>query len=237
MYTLKITDNNTVVTSVKEKIVERSNYVDNIQIIVAKLYKEQIDMSEATVYMEYTLPISKKIKITQLIPNNLEFKDDYIQYIVPAEANLTAEAGDIEVSFTFLKLISNEDDSVNPYVRKTQSGIIHISPLAAVAKFDPSEMLDDIDQRLLQWIALQQDMKALSESTYNEMVTDIHINDDKKLILTKRDGQDTGNGVEIENLSKHIVDSVSGEDPDGVPDGVINLDQIPGMQSLDKLLK
>lgn len=237
MYTLKITDNNTVVTSVKEKIVERSNYVDNIQIIVAKLYKEQIDMSEATVYMEYTLPISKKIKITQLIPNNLEFKDDYIQYIVPAEANLTAEAGDIEVSFTFLKLISNEDDSVTPYVRKTQSGIIHISPLAAFAKFDPSEMLDDIDQRLLQWIALQQDMKALSESTYNEMVTDIHINDDKKLILTKRDGQDTGNGVEIENLSKHIVDSVSGEDPDGVPDGVINLDQIPGMQSLDKLLK
>ena len=201
MYTLKITDNNTVVTSVKEKIVERSNYVDNIQIIVAKLYKEQIDMSEATVYMEYTLPISKKIKITQLIPNNLEFKDDYIQYIVPAEANLTAEAGDIEVSFTFLKLISNEDDSVTPYVRKTQSGIIHISPLAAFAKFDPSEMLDDIDQRLLQWIALQQDMKALSESTYNEMVTDIHINDDKKLILTKRDGQDTGNGVEIENLS------------------------------------
>nr|DAH20493.1 MAG TPA: hypothetical protein [Caudoviricetes sp.] len=237
MYTLKITDNNTVVTSVKEKIVERSNYVDNIQIIVAKLYKEQIDMSEATVYMEYTLPISKKIKITQLIPNNLEFKDDYIQYIVPAEANLTAEAGDIEVSFTFLKLISNEDDSVTPYVRKTQSGIIHISPLAAFAKFDPSEMLDDIDQRLLQWIALQQDMKALSESTYNEMVTDIHINDDKKLILTKRDGQDTGNGVEIENLSKHIVNSVSGEDPDGVPDGVINLDQIPGMQSLDKLLK
>lgn len=237
MYTLKITDNNTVVTSVKEKIVERSNYVDNIQIIVAKLYKEQIDMSKATVYMEYTLPISKKIKITQLIPNNLEFKDDYIQYIVPAEANLTAEAGDIEVSFTFLKLISNEDDSVTPYVRKTQSGIIHISPLAAFAKFDPSEMLDDIDQRLLQWIALQQDMKALSESTYNEMVTDIHINDDKKLILTKRDGQDTGNGVEIENLSKHIVNSVSGEDPDGVPDGVINLDQIPGMQSLDKLLK
>lgn len=237
MYTLKITDNNTVVTSVKEKIVERSNYVDNIQIIVAKLYKEQIDMSEATVYMEYTLPISKKIKITQLIPNNLEFKDDYIQYIVPAESNLTAEAGDIEVSFTFLKLISNEDDSVTPYVRKTQSGIIHISPLAAFAKFDPSEMLDDIDQRLLQWIALQQDMKALSESTYNEMVTDIHINDDKKLILTKRDGQDTGNGVEIENLSKHIVDSVSGEDPDGVPDGVINLDQIPGMQNLDKLLK
>ena len=30
MYTLKITDENTVVTTVKESIVERSNYVDKI---------------------------------------------------------------------------------------------------------------------------------------------------------------------------------------------------------------
>ena len=61
MYTLKITDENTVTSTVEEKIIERSNYVDKIQIIVAKLYKEQIDLSDATVYMKYTLPISKKM--------------------------------------------------------------------------------------------------------------------------------------------------------------------------------
>ena len=44
MYTLKITDENTVVTTVKESIVERSNYVDKIQIVTSKMYREQIDM-------------------------------------------------------------------------------------------------------------------------------------------------------------------------------------------------
>lgn len=40
MYTLKITDENTVVTTVKESIVERSNYVDKIQIVTSKMYRE-----------------------------------------------------------------------------------------------------------------------------------------------------------------------------------------------------
>ena len=130
MYTLKITDENTVVTTVKERLVERSNDVDNIQIITAKLYKEQLDMSDTSLYMKYKLPVTDKIKITQLIPNNLNYETNYIQYLIPADVNLLAEAGDIEVSFTFLKLVSNDDDSVTSYVRKTTSGVIHVSPLA-----------------------------------------------------------------------------------------------------------
>ena len=239
MYTLKITDENTVVTTVKEKIIERSNYVDKIQIVVAKLYREQIDMSNCTVYMRYVLPVTGKIKITQLTPNDLAYENDYIQYLIPAEAYLTAEAGDIEVSFTFLKLISNEDDSTTSYVRKTQSGVIHISPLAAFAKYEPNEMLDEIDQRLLELIALQKDMMSMAEDAYNGMVQDVHINDDKKIILTDRDGNDTGEGIEIEDLSAIVAEDLTGKDPDGVQDGVVNLDQVPNMQmiNLDNLLK
>lgn len=239
MYTLKITDENTVVTTVKEKIIERSNYVDQIQIVVAKLYREQIDMSDCTVYMRYVLPVTGKIKMTQLIPNDLAYENDYIQYLIPAEAYLTAEAGDIEVSFTFLKLVSNEDDSTTSYIRKTQSGVIHISPLAAFAKYEPDEMFDEIDQRLLQLIALQEDMMALSEATYNGMVQDVHINDDKKIILTDRDGNDTGEGIEVKDLSALVAEDLTGKDPDGVQDGVVNLDQVPDLQmiNLDSLLK
>lgn len=237
MYTLKITDENTVVTTVKEKLIEKSNFVDKIQIVVARLYREQIDMSDTEVYMKYVLPISKKIKMTKLTPNDLSYENDYIQYLIPAETYLTAETGDIEVSFTFLKLESNEDDSIVSYVRKTQSGVIHISPLATFDGYEPDEMLSEVDQRLLTIIALEENLKSINEATYNGMVSDIHINDNKKLILTNRDGEDTGNGVEIQNLSKDIVKEATGEDPDGVPDGVINLDQVPGMQNIDKLLK
>ena len=81
MYTLKITDENTVVTTVKESIVERSNYVDKIQIVTNKMYREQIDMSDTTVYRKYKLPVSDKIKMTQLIINNLLLKPGISKYL------------------------------------------------------------------------------------------------------------------------------------------------------------
>ena len=88
MYTLKITDENTVTTTVKETLMERSNYVDKIQIVTSKMYREQIDMSDATVYMKYKLPVSNKIKLTQLTVNNLEYETNYIQYLIPVDAAL-----------------------------------------------------------------------------------------------------------------------------------------------------
>ena len=72
------------------------------------------------------------------------------------------------------------------------------------------------------------------------MVQDIHINtDDRKVILTNRDGNDTGEGIEVTDLSTLIAEDLTGKDPDGTQDGVVNLDQVPSMQmvNLDKLLK
>lgn len=124
-------------------------------------------MTDATVWMKYKMPVTDKIKMTQLVINDAAYETDYIQYLIPADAYLTAEAGDIEVSFTFVKLVQNDDESTTSYVRKTTSGIIHISPLASFDKYEPSEMLDEIDQRLLEMIALQKNMKELNESIYN----------------------------------------------------------------------
>lgn len=166
MYTLKITDENTVVTTVKESIVERSNYVDKIQIVTSKMYREQIDMSDTTVYMKYKLPVSDKIKMTQLIINNLEYEQNYIQYLIPVDAALTAEAGDIEVSFTFLKLVANEDGTYTSYIRKTTSGVIHITPLVQFDKYEPSELFTEIDQRLLAMEGMIKDLNAQNKATY-----------------------------------------------------------------------
>lgn len=239
MYTLKITDENTVVTTVKERLVERSNDVDKIQIITAKLYKEQLDMSDTSLYMKYKLPVTDKIKITQLTPNNLNYETNYIQYLIPADVNLLAEAGDIEVSFTFLKLVSNDDDSVTSYIRKTTSGVIHVSPLAAFDKYEPSEMFAETDQRLLALIAAAKDLNAQSKVIYENMVKDISLNtEDKKITLTDRNGDDTGEGIATKDLTALIAEDLTGVDPDGVQDGVVHLDQAKDMKviNLDKLL-
>lgn len=236
MYTLKITDENTVITTVKESIVERSNAVDKIQIITNKMYRNQIDMTDVTVYMKYTLPVTKTIKMTKLIAHDINYETNYIQYIIPADARITAEPGDIEVTFTFYKLVKNLDDSTTSYVRKTQSGIISITPLVPFDKYVPDEMLDDLDKRILKLDARQKDIEALNEAIYNGLVKELDIRYDtenNKITLTNREG-DTGNGISISDLSPAIAEGLSGKDPDGTQDGVVNLDDVV---QLDKLLK
>lgn len=238
MYTLKITDENTVTTTVKETLMERSNYVDKIQIVTSKMYREQIDMSDATVYMKYKLPVSNKIKLTQLTVNNLEYETNYIQYLIPVDAALTAEAGDIEVSFTFLKLIANEDSTYTSYVRKTTSGVIHITPLVQFDKYEPSEMFTEVDQRLLVLEGLIKDLDAQNKAAYEGMVKDIRLDTDKKKItLTNRNNEDTGEGIVVKNLSNMIAEDLTGKDPDEVQDGVVHLDQVSDLVDLDELLK
>lgn len=234
MYTLKISDDNTVTTTIKETLIERSNYVDRIQIVTNKLYREQIDMSDTTVYMKYKLPVSNKIKMTQLTVNDLEYKTNYIQYLIPVDAGLTAEAGDIEVSFTFLKLVANDDGTYTSYIRKTTSGVIHITPLTQFDKYEPSEMFTEIDQRLLAIEGYIKDLDALNKATYENAVKDIRLDTEKrKVTLTNNDGEDTGKGIAMTDLSKMVSEDLTGKDPDGVQDGVVHLDQVI---DLDKLL-
>lgn len=234
MYTLKISDDNTVTTTVKETLIERSNYVDRIQIVTNKLYREQIDMSDTTVYMKYKLPVSNKIKMTQLTINDLEYETNYIQYLIPVDAGLTAEAGDIEVSFTFLKLVANDDGTYTSYIRKTTSGVIHITPLTQFDKYEPSEMFTEIDQRLLAIERYIKDLDALNKATYENAVKDIRLDTEKrKVTLTNNDGEDTGKGIAMTDLSKMVSEDLTGKDPDGVQDGVVHLDQVI---DLDKLL-
>lgn len=234
MYTLKISDDNTVTTTVKETLIERSNYVDRIQIVTNKLYREQIDMSDTTVYMKYKLPVSNKIKMTQLTVNDLEYETNYIQYLIPVDAGLTAEAGDIEVSFTFLKLVANDDGTYTSYIRKTTSGVIHITPLTQFDKYEPSEMFTEIDQRLLAIEGYIKDLDALNKATYENAVKDIRLDTEKrKVTLTNNDGEDTGKGIAMTDLSRMVSEDLTGKDPDGVQDGVVHLDQVI---DLDKLL-
>lgn len=237
MYTLRITDDNNVITTVKESLMEKSNCVNSIQIIINKLYKEQIDMTDTTAYMKYVLPVTKKIKMTQLIADTTT-DESHILYTIPVTANISAEPGDIEVSFTFLKLVHDEEsDTTTSYVRKTESGLIHIIKLAQFDSYEPSEMLTELDQRILALMATAEDIKKLGQATYDNMPIDMKLDSEaKKLTLVNANGN-TGDGVGIADLSDSIAKELTGTDPDGTQDGVTHIDKVTGVQSLDELLK
>lgn len=237
MYTLRITDDNNVITTVKENLMEKSNCVNSIQIIINKLYKEQIDMTDTTAYMKYVLPVTKKIKMTQLIADTTT-DESHILYTIPVTANISAEPGDIEVSFTFLKLVhDDESDTTTSYVRKTESGLIHITKLAQFDSYEPSEMLTELDQRILALMATAEDIKKLGQATYDNMPIDMKLDSEaKKLTLVNANGN-TGDGVGIADLSDSIAKELTGTDPDGTQDGITHIDKVTGVQSLDELLK
>lgn len=237
MYTLRITDDNNVITTVKESLMEKSNCVNSIQIIINKLYKEQIDMTDTTTYMKYVLPVTKKIKMTQLIADTTT-DESHILYTIPVTANISAEPGDIEVSFTFLKLVHDEEsDTTTSYVRKTESGLIHITKLAQFDSYEPSEMLTELDQRILALMATAEDIKKLGQATYDNMPIDMKLDSEaKKLTLVNANGN-TGDGVGIADLSDSIAKELTGTDPDGTQDGITHIDKVTGVQSLDELLK
>lgn len=237
MYTLRITDDNNVITTVKESLMEKSNCVNSIQIIINKLYKEQIDMTDTTAYMKYVLPVTKKIKMTQLIADTTT-DESHILYTIPVTANISAEPGDIEVSFTFLKLVHDEEsDTTTSYVRKTESGLIHITKLAQFDSYEPSEMLTELDQRILALMTTAEDIKKLGQATYDNMPIDMKLDSEaKKLTLVNANGN-TGEGIGIADLSDSIAKELTGTDPDGTQDGVTHIDKVTGVQSLDELLK
>lgn len=237
MYTLRITDDNNVITTVKESLMEKSNCVNSIQIIINKFYKEQIDMTDTTAYMKYVLPVTKKIKMTKLIADTTT-DESHILYTIPVTANISAEPGDIEVSFTFLKLVHDEEsDTTTSYVRKTESGLIHITKLAQFDSYEPSEMLTELDQRILALMATAEDIKKLGQATYDNMPIDMKLDSEaKKLTLVNANGN-TGDGVGIADLSDSIAKELTGTDPDGTQDGITHIDKVTGVQSLDELLK
>lgn len=237
MYTLRITDDNNVITTVKESLMEKSNCVNSIQIIINKLYKEQIDMTDTTAYMKYVFPVTKKIKMTQLIADTTT-DESHILYTIPVTANISAEPGDIGVSFTFLKLVHDEEsDTTTSYVRKTESGLIHITKLAQFDSYEPSEMLTELDQRILALMATAEDIKKLGQATYDNMPIDMKLDSEaKKLTLVNANGN-TGEGIGIADLSDSIAKELTGTDPDGTQDGVTHIDKVTGVQSLDELLK
>ena len=237
MYTLRITDDNNVITTVKESLMEKSNCVNSIQIIINKLYKEQINMTDTTAYMKYVLPVTKKIKMAQLIADTTT-DESHILYTIPVTANISAEPGDIEVSFTFLKLVRDEEsDTTTSYVRKTESGLIHITKLAQFDSYEPSEMLTELDQRILALMATAEDIKKLGQATYDNMPIDMKLDSEaKKLTLVNANGN-TGDGVGIADLSDSIAKELTGTDPDGTQDGITHIDKVTGVQSLDELLK
>ena len=129
MYTLLVSEDGSVTTTKYETIMQRSANFNSIQVLINKLYKG-IDIADASIYMKYVLPVSKKIKLMHLDLVSDNYLEDYLQFVIPGNTLLTAEPGTVKVTFTITKMNTDENGQTIVGIDTTGEGSIKITAVA-----------------------------------------------------------------------------------------------------------
>ena len=205
MYTILVNDDNTLTTSVRERIMQRSKLVDSLHFLVEPTYKE-LNIADFTVTLEYVLPISKKYKVETLIKSDELYKER-LEYKLPFDTNLTREYGDIEIQLTFTKVDLDEEGKDIQYVRKTSTTSITIVPISAWSDVIPDEALTDLDQKILKTDAQIKELREMQEDILVEKADNLVLDEENKELYLTAEGNQIGNKVKLSDLGNEIVQS------------------------------
>lgn len=204
MYTILVTSNNELVTSVKERIMQRSKLVDNLHFLVEQDYKGYA-MADFTVTLEYILPVSREYKTETLVLSEELYKDR-LEYKLPFDTNLTKEAGKVELQLTFTYIDMDESGNGIQRVRKTSSTTIEIIPISAWSDIIPDSALSALDQRLIKQDA---QIKALAElaieSAQNNGADNLIYNNEDETLQLSSNGIAIGDKVSMKDMFKDGV--------------------------------
>ena len=208
MYTILVNDDNTLTTSIRERIMQRSKLVDSLHFLVSPTYKG-LDMTDFTVTMEYILPVSKEYVSEVLVKSEESYKE-MLEYKLPFDTDLTKEAGEIEVKLTFSKVDLDEDGNDVQYVRKISATSITIVPIESWCDIIPDKALDAIDQRIIKTDAQIKALIEANEITRIEKADNLVLDSENKELYLTAEGNQIGDKVKLSDLGDEIVQS-SGE--------------------------
>lgn len=195
MYTLLLNDTNELITTVKERIMQRSKFVDNLHFLVEPDYKG-LDMSAFTATMEYILPVSREYKTEALVQSESLYKG-MLEYKLPFDTCLTKEAGKIEVQLTFTKVELDTEGLAKQMVRKTSPAVITIVPISAWSDIIADSALSALDQRLIQVDAMINAANEFNQYLYETKADNIIYNEEGKYIQLTAAGSPIGNKISM----------------------------------------
>lgn len=202
MYTFLINEDNTLTTTVVERIMERSKMVDNLHFLADTTYKG-VDMSDYTVLLEYLLPVSKRYK-TEILTKSDELYKNKLEYVLPFDTNLTNEPGDVQIQLTFSNITMDPDGKPTQHVRKVGPGVVHIVPISAWSDVVPDASLTAIDQRIIALEALAKSLQDRNQAIFDSKADNLSY-DDHVLQLTSG-GKKIGNAIKITTESVETDD-------------------------------
>lgn len=204
MYTILINDNNEMIVSMQERIMQRSKMVDKLHFLASPTYKD-MDMSTFTVVLEYKLPVSNEYR-SEILTLSDELYKNYLEYKLPFDTALTKEAGKIEMQITFSKNEMDSDGKITQYVRKISSCFVNIIPLTAWSNMVPDGELAAIDQRILKLDAIANQIIDAQDLALDGKADDISYENNTLQLLANGKKIGSSHVLDINQKEMDIVD-------------------------------
>lgn len=215
MYTILVNDDDSLYGSHKERIMQRSKLVENLRFVVDPIYRDTYDMTDATVMLEYVLPVSRKYRTVLLVLDDERYDNCFLQYKLPFDTDLTSEAGSLELQLTFVYVEMNSNGVGIQRVRKTSSTTIEIIPVTAWSDIVPDEALSSLDQRLLKLDAQMRGLNDYLDVIDENKVDNLVYNSDEDTLQLSANGVGVGDKVSVRDMLEDgipVVDLGSGSD-------------------------
>ena len=218
-YIILVEQDNSSYGSHKERIMQRSTGIDSLIFIADPMYRNVHDMTNATVMLEYLLPVSRIYKTEYLALSDERYNNHYLQYKLPLNTNLTSEAGRVELQLTFVYTDLDANGNGIQKVRKTSATTIQIVPISAWSDIIPDSALSAIDERLIKLDAQMRGLNDYMNALNNNSVDDLVYDDKEETLQLYANGVGIGNKVSVRDMIDDgtpvvDLDSNSGSVPD-----------------------
>lgn len=213
-YIFLLENDNEIVASHREVLMQRSKLVDEVWFLVNPKYKTcENNMSLYNVSLEYILPISKSYHSLELTKDKEGYKE-YLKYVVPLDTNLSSESGDIQLQLSFIYVGLDANGNGIQRVRKTKPAKLHITPIAAWGDIIPDSALSAIDQRIIATQAQINELGYYAEIINENQVDNLVYDDNAETLQLMAGKKRIGNKVSVRDMLD-----------DGIP--VVDLDDNP----------
>lgn len=217
MYVILVNPDDTLYGSVKQRIVQRQKLVNDLVFVVDPIYNG-IDMTSATVMLEYVLPVSREYKTALLTLSEERYKGCYLQYKLPFDIGLTAQAGSLELQLTFAYVEMLPNGVGIQRVRKTSSTTIDVVPITAWSDIIPDSALASLDERLIKLDASMRAMNDYLDVIDTNKVDNLVYNSKEDALHLSANGKIVGDKVSVKKILDDGVPVVDFSSGDNNPD-------------------
>lgn len=209
-----ITNNNVMVVTEQEPIIQHSKLAHRVKFYVGETYMNELETKSATVMLEILAPNGKRMS-QKLEAEDSSNKEGYLLYLYNLDAAYCTGAGEIQLGMSIT--YAHEDRTV---VRTIEGASLTITPIQEWMVQPSDGSLTEIQQEIEKLTKLA---KAIYDAEGNEGgdsgVTDLEVSENN-LHLVNALGTKVGEGIVVADDNADLLDNIS--------DAQIDLNKILG---------